>query len=441
MLLTFLIYIGTALLVVNQRIGWNDTGGPNWLAVLFRSDIWFAFAAIVALPYLRKTSFEKHSKIVLLIIPFGFLISTLLSSVYNLLLNKVFADAFGLYDLCKCIISTIIGFAIYRISQSSFKFRDHLIQILVFAPAIYVVAGLVFISTGNNDIPFFDKDPYDLNPAAGIIGLGNRFQGLASNPNIVAMQSTIAMCLIFPRFFLSGKHLLQKCALAAYAVSLFAIMMWTGVRALAVIFPSIFLIYLWMASSFNKQGFLRGIKIAGLAGSCLGLFFVLINSLQCTQVIQERFSFGDGRIFLWIYYGEMLLHNPIGFGLGFESIVDTDVSGMGLRLPPHNAILQAGMYAGYAGAGLTLFLIYKVIGVIIRVKQAIRCKKPTHESDGVALAWCSLVTNLMFGGMLLADFNFSILTGLLLAQVSQIDRGGGLLKSHSQKENTCAQKT
>jgi hypothetical protein len=441
MFLKFLIYIGTALLVVNQRIGWNDEGGPSWLAVLFRADLWFAFAAIVALPYLRKTTLERYSKIVLLTIPFSFLSFTLLSSSYNFLLNKVFADAFGLYDLCKCIISTIIGYAIYKISQNSFKFTDHLIQILVFAPAIYVVAGLVFIATGNNDISFFKKNPYDVNPAAGIIGLGSRFQGLASNPNIVAMQSTIAMCLIFPRLVLSGKHLLQKCALAAYAVSLFAIMMWTGVRALAVIFPSILLIYLWMQSSFNKQGFLRGIKIAGLAGSCLGLFFVLINSLEFTQVIQERFSGGDGRIFLWIYYSKLLLLNPVGFGLGFESIVDTDVSGLGLRLPPHNAFLQAGMYAGYVGAGLTLFLIYKVIGVIIRVKQAIRCKKPTHESDSVALAWCGLVINLMFAGMLLADFNFSILTGLLLAQVSQIDRKGGLLKSHSQKENTCAQKT
>jgi len=301
MLLTFLIYIGTALLVVNQRIGWNDTGGPNWLAVLFRSDIWFAFAAIVAIPYLRKTSFEKHSKIVLLTIPFGFLIFTLLSSGYNLLQNKVFADAFGLYDLCRCIISTIIGVAIYRISQSSSKFRNHLIQILIFTPAIYVVAGLVFIVTGNNDIPFFDKNPYDLNPAAGIVGLGSRFQGLASNPNIVAIQSAVAMGLIFPRLVLSKNQLLQKCAWAAYAAALLAIMMWTGVRALAVVFPSIFLISLWMQSSFNKQGFFRVIKIAGLAGSCLGLFFVLINSLEFTQVIQDRFNTGDGRIFLWIY--------------------------------------------------------------------------------------------------------------------------------------------
>lgn len=438
MFLKFLIYIGTALLVVNQRIGWNDTGGPNWLAVLFRSEFWFAFAAIVALPYLRKTYLEKHSKLALLTIPFGFLIFTLLSSGYNLLLSKIFADAFGLIVLCRCIICTIISVAIYRISQSSFKFRNHLIQILIFAPAIYVVAGLVFIATGNNDIPFFDKDPYDLNPAAGIIGLGSRFQGLASNPNIVAIQGTVAMCLIFPRLVLSKNHLLQKCAFAAYAVSLFAIMMWTGVRGLTVTFPAILLILAWLQISFKKEGFIRVIKIAGLAGSCLGLFFVLINSLQCTQVIQERFSGGDGRIFLWIYYGKLLLLNPVGFGLGFESIVDMDVSGLGLRLPPHNAILQAGMYAGYVGAGLTLFLIYKVLGAIVRARRQISL---SVESAGVVLAWCGLVANLMFTGMLMEDLNFSILTGLLLSRTSEISGKDWLPKKRQQKESTYVQKT
>jgi len=137
------------------------------------------------------------------------------------------------------------------------------------------------------------------------------------------------------------------------------------------------------------------------------------------NITGNRLADEDGRLFLWAYYGDLLFRNPLGFGLGFDSIVDTNVGFQGIRLMPHNAILQAGMYAGYLGVGVTLYQILKVVGVISCIKQDLGSINLSSTLIGLALAWCTLVVNQMFTGLLNADFNFSILTALLLVKFLQ----------------------
>jgi O-antigen ligase len=150
----------------------------------------------------------------------------------------------------------------------------------------------------------------------------------------------------------------------------------------------------------------------------IGMILVFIPT--DLNILGTRFDSDDGRLFIWAYYLNLIVRNPLGFGLGFDSIVDTNIGLEGLRLPPHNAILQAGMYAGYIGIGVSLYLILKVFGIICQIKQEMKTINPPLNIIGIILAWISLVVNQMFSGFLSEDFNFSILTALLLVKFMQL---------------------
>jgi hypothetical protein len=122
----------------------------------------------------------------------------------------------------------------------------------------------------------------------------------------------------------------------------------------------------------------------------------------------------DGRLFLWVYYLDLLVRNPMGLGLGFETIAGSGSIIEGQRLPPHNALLQAGMYAGIGGVLVSVFLILRVGALISRIKRYLDRSEISLDLMGLTLAWCSIVISVMFAGLLQSDFNFSIVTGLLL---------------------------
>jgi hypothetical protein len=136
--------------------------------------------------------------------------------------------------------------------------------------------------------------------------------------------------------------------------------------------------------------------------------------------MSERLGTEDGRLYLWHYYSVKLLQSPFGYGLGFETIVNTELLTKGQRVPPHNTLLQAGMYAGFAGVGLSVFTIWQVSIVIARIRRTMRFVRVPHEVVGLTLAWACTVSIAMFGGLLSGDFNLAIITGLLLAGVATL---------------------
>ena len=409
--LTLFIYVGMFLLVFNQRIGWSDEGGPNLLVFLLRSDVWFTLTALLALfslPHLKITGLQKkilfNSSVMLIGIIF-------FSSAINGLLHNSVIDYFGLTDLFKLFIATILGLTIYRLALNQIKFYESLVGILLWTSIINVFVAILFLATGINNIPGFNNLTDYGDGGAGFVGLGGRFQGVGSNANIAAVQSCIALGILIPKLMFAGTSSPKKIFLAMYGLALGILLMWTGVRAAILSFLVMLVVFIWLNFRLTTSGLLRIFGSIVLVASLIATVLVFIPA--DLDILGARLESEDGRLFLWTYYGNLLLSNPLGFGLGFMSIADTNIGPKGMSLPPHNAILQAGMYAGYIGVGVTLYLIFKVFGIIIKAKRNMTCSN-SPEFVGLALAWCSLITNQMFAGFLSAEFSFSILTALIL---------------------------
>ncbi len=415
--LILFLYIGIILQGFNQRIGWLDIGGPSLLIFFLRSEVWFAFAVILALFSVRQLKIVGLSKKILFDSSLVLIGAIFISSVINGFLNNSFMDYFGIADLFKCVVATIIGLIIYRLARSPRGISECLVGILMWAPLINCFVAILVLAFGINNIQGFNELADGGDGGAGFIGLGGRFQGVGSNANIPAVQCCIAIGILMPKLIYSGASLLKKVCLAIYGLALGILVLWTGVRSAILSIFIMLVLFIWLNFRLTLRSLLQMLAIMIL----VVCFIEIILALTPTNlnIFNQRLESEDGRLSLWSYYGSLLLRNPLGFGLGFESIVDTNIGIQGLRLPPHNAILQAGMYAGYIGGGVSLYLIYKVLAIIAQIKLSMQSIDPPLNLIGLALAWCSLVTNQMFAGFLSAEFNFSILTALILSDFLQ----------------------
>ncbi len=410
--LILFIYLGMFLLVFNQRIGWSDEGGPNLLNILLRSDVWFTFASILALfslSHLRVAGLRKKILLNSSLILVGIII---FSSGINGLMRNSFIDYFGLTDLFKIFIATVLGLVIYQLTIKQIKIYESLVRILLWTSIINVFVALLFLATGINNIPGFNSLTDYGDGGAGFVGLFGRVQGVGSNANIAAVQSCIALGILMPKLIEAGASPLKKMCLVIYGLALGVIILWTGVRAAILSFFVMLVVFVWLNFRPTTNSLWR---IFGAMVFIISLMLTVLVLIPADlDILGARLDSEDGRVFLWTYYGNLLFKNPLGFGLGFISIADTNIGPQGMSLPPHNAILQAGMYAGYIGVGVTLYLIFKVFGIITKVKRNSIGAYPS-EFVGLALAWCSLITNQMFAGFLSAEYSFSILTALILA--------------------------
>lgn len=417
-LVALFVYVGAALLLVNQRVGWDDAGGPNILAAVLRSDVWFGLAIIASFVYLPQwLPRNRVAKQVLFSAPITFLVLTGIASVMNGIFHGQFIDYLGASEVGRMLISFWVGLIVFSLARSQDGFAPKLVQILIWAPMANIIVGLSVIGLGINTIPGFNDN--ELN-GEGFVGLGLRFQGLGSNANIVSVQSSIAIALLLPKLLYAKFPLWKKAGFAAYLLGLCSIMVWTGVRAGLVVLPVIFLLLVWVLFSPTITGMFRILGMLVFAGGFVGLVSVVADSLGALEMLTERLGTEDGRLFLWQHYAGLLLQNPFGFGMGFESIVDTALVVKDQRLPPHNTLIQAGMYAGFAGVGVSLFIIGRMLIVLASIRRAMQFVPVSPELIGLGLAWASLVTSVMFGGLLNGDFNFTILTGLLFAGVSML---------------------
>jgi hypothetical protein len=411
------IYVGMILQLFNQRIGWSDEGGPNLLVFLLRSDIWFTLTAIVALFSLPHPKINGLQEKILFKSPVILAVVIIISSAINWFLHNFFLDYFGLFDFFKLFIATFLGLTVYRLAINQVNVYESFVGILLWTSMINVFVALLFLVTDINNIPGFNDVTDYGDGGAGFVGLGGRFQGVGSNANIPAVEACIALGILIPNLIGKGASLPRKIFLSIYGLALGMLIIWTGVRAAVLSFFVMLAVFIWLNFRLTKSGLLRIFGTIVLIISSIGVVLALIPAEL--DIFGTRLDSEDGRLTLWAYYGSLLLWNPLGFGLGFTSIVDTNIGPQGMSLPPHNAILQAGMYAGYIGVGITLYLIFKILGVITITKKNITGSYPS-AFIGLVLAWCSLVTNKMFAGFLSADYSFSILTALVLAGACRV---------------------
>lgn len=420
-------YLGVALLLVNQRVGWEDSGGPQLLAFALRSDIWILLGVVVTLAIAPRwapipMAYKKIYREILVISPIAFLLCSLFASVLSKVSTGLFIDIFGLADLAKIILSMSIGIVVFNLTLSYEGFASRLIQILTWAPLANVLIGIFAVTTSVNSLQGFNDISAEGRGGAGFIGVGGRFQGLGSNANLAMIQTAIGLALLVPQVTNSvASPFWKRMLFIVYGIALCIVMAWTGVRATLIIWPVMFAMLFWLQYRPSKTNLTGNIFLLLKIGLFVILGSLITDALDMHQTLIERLQGGDGRLFLWERYSKLLIENPLGIGFGFDSIAQTDSIIDGQRLPPHNALLQAGMYAGVFGVLISLFLILRVVGLIIRIKLSSRKLDISPEITGLILAWTSLIIAVMFAGLLNADYNFATLTALLLGLAARSD--------------------
>jgi len=432
-LLKFPFYVAVAILMVNAKVGGKDGSGMNIMAIMFRSEVWIAVGLIMAIFIIPKSiptnkGQQRRVRDILYIAPLLFIFFTILATTVSGFYGESISHPLGRDEFIRTLMCTGLSIVIYKIAISDHDFGHTLISILIWSPIANIIVGVIVLTTSINHIPGFNEG-FNM----GFMGIGARFQGLGNNPNIALTQTSIALALLLPRLVQPSSLVprWEKMALGVYAILLCMLMIWTGTRAVLVMVPVMFIMLFWLR--FRLTRFSNIFQ----QGNNLALLFILIIMipllwagsviLEIQESLLERMAGGleqssTGRLFLWKFYFNQLMQNPMGFGLGFENIIETyELNKAGDRLPPHNAFLQAGVYAGIGGVLVSVYLILRIGCVFAHVKRYLDRSKISGELMGVIVAWSSLATSLMFVGMFQSVFSFAVLTALLLALSSQLN--------------------
>ena len=405
------ILFGLSLSLLNQKIGWASSGGPNWSALALRPDIWVGIGALMLIARSKKMYVAGLNKHLLIKIPLWFIGLTILASLINGILEGEYITSLGILDISKCLIALITGLAIYEFSVREVSFARIAKNIFILMPIIAVGAALYFLISGMNYVPNINEAR--AGQGGGIIAYGGRLQGLSSNPNIVATTICISISMIIPDLIEKRQKAEKRFVKLLYAVILISLMLWTGVRAAIVSLVITMGSYIWLKFKLKRRTIGRVLIIVLSFMVAVAVITWITGSFGPLSVMGERLTNSeDGRLWIWRYYSEILIDNPFGLGLGYENIVDVDPTGQNLRLTPHNTFLLAGIYAGLGGLIVNLQYVHLVI------KKIYKSKKVGWMSTDVTclvLGWISLLVNMVFGGLMLGDYSFVCLTALILA--------------------------
>jgi len=407
-----------ALLSVHFRTGaGSDNIDFNFVAMAFRVILWFSVLLIATMIFRPKLLLVKpslnHANMTYVIYSWPmFLFLTLISTVLSALIFGVTVSALDAVIFIQVIGCFFIMMLVYNLLKIEPTRVKGVMIVLMLLPSIQIL-GVIFISEELATVLGINRD-YDF---VWYFGYGNRFVGLLGNANAVAVQACISLAII-SCFLLSKGHklsaywLLLKLFLILYACAVLAIIILTGVRAaLLSILVMAFVIFI-NARARQKLIFIFSMFMFSIFGTIYGFDAGLFD------VLLERLNQSDGRMFIWQFYVEKLAYNPIGYGLTFENVIDTKAIELGrlddVRLTPHNAFLEIGVYSGLLGIILSIFLVI-VFSLIMRPIYQVGFNGLNKWYLAACLAWAGLIVNHFFGGIFFGNWLFAILTGVILA--------------------------
>lgn len=416
--LHYSLLICITLLSVHFRTGVGSDGGDfNILAFSLRAVLWFGVFFLIVMLLNPKLFFVKPSltsinrTTVIYSWPL-FMCLTLISTIVS---GFVFDEGVSALDAREGV--EVIGcFALILVIYNLLIRDPHLVKgilvVLLYLPAVQML-GVIFISPEFAEVLGVNSD-FDF---IWYFGYGNRFIGLLGNANAVAFQCCIALPILTN--LLISRHVrpkstraFVKAILAIYGCVIIAMILLTGVRAALFSILIMLFVFVFYLPLRQRLQFLAFGVIVGITGVVVGI------DIGVFDVIWERLGQNDGRIFIWRYYIEVLTLNPLGYGLTFENIIDiTSIQNMGkytVRLTPHNALLEVGVYSGWLGMTLMIMCLVAILQLVLSV-----LRRPFFGLNlwykSACVAWVGLVVNSMFGGLLFGSWFFSILTAIILA--------------------------
>lgn len=419
-LYVFLLFC-IALLSVHFRTGaGSDSIDFNYFAMAFRAILWFAVLFIITIAIRPKLLVVKPS---LNLINMTFVIYSWPMFVFLTLIGTVFSalffgakvstlDTMNFIQVIGCFLLMLLVYNLLKIEPTRVK---GVMLVLLLLPGIQIL-GVIFISEELATILGMNRD-YDF---VWYFGFGNRFVGLLGNANAVAVQACISLAIIISLLISKGHRpsaywRVAKLFLIMYAGSVLVIIFLTGVRAALLSILAIGLVIFIYATARQRLVILVLMFFISIIAIIFGIDAGLFD------VLQARLDQSDGRIFIWQFYIEKLADNPIGYGLTFENVIDVTTVEIGkiydVRLTPHNAFLEVGVYSGLLG--LILSIVF-VVAVSLIMRPIYQRWLYGHNTWYVAacLAWVGHIVNYFFGGVFYASWLFAILTGVILAAQS-----------------------
>jgi len=422
-LVIILLLGGIVLLVYNKRVGIADPGGIVVTHLLLRPDLWFGVAVILALLVMPRQCLSpwgglKNTRRILRtgpLLAFGFAI---LGSMVAWLQYGVAMNGFGAQVCIRMVLCALLGILVYNLALNGQGIRRRMLVLLKWTPIASVVLAFCFIISPAFIGAVFG--PEILVEGTGLFSFGARYQGLTSNPDMLATSSCIAIALLLPGFINDIRRARPFAVIKGiYLFGLAGVITWSGVRAMVFILFLIVTANLALSFRFTKRGLRRFAYIVCAMAVIVLLVGVGLSHSGVVNVIAERFHGEDGRLFLWKFYGKTLLKNPFGLGFGFESIVHSDQIIPGQRLPPHNTFLEMAMYGGWAGLLMHMLVLWWMLRSIIRVRKAFGYASPLPvRLQSLILGWMTSVASVFFAGLIFIDYYYTIITALLLIELS-----------------------
>ena len=404
------VVIGILTIISNQVVNVQN-GEFNWSAVFFRSEVWFALsiglAGIIApkqlltlhLPWKRKVNVILQSQ-------FLFLFFCILATLMTGLLGGAMFDYFGAMSAMTILVSGFLGILVFNLAMKSDQFIDTMSWTFAVLPLISLSSFIFGMGLENesND---------------------QRFRGFSSNPNIIAIQSMVALGIFIPKLFqINIGRPIFSIFITSSVVIVLTVALLTGTRAalvvLVLLISSVILLHFRLKSSVDISSFLWGL----LSFTILFVFFWAVFNTGIFDIIIYRANEGgDIRIQLWEFYSSKIFERPWGFGFGFESVIDVNNIFPPLRLPPHNFLLLSGIYGGIAGMVVVTYIIFRIMRLIISIRHRFH-EDTSNRIESLALAWIANIGNMIFGGTFFGDYVNSMLMSLLLASVIRANVAG-----------------
>jgi len=418
--------IGVVLLSVHLKTGAGSDGGLNIIAVLSRAQVWFLSLIVLFLFLKPKIFFIKFSiiniKRTIIIYSWpAFLFLCLISTFISIISNDVGISKIDSSNIFQVVICFGLVLIVLNLLDKKPEHIKGILIAMLLMPLIQIF-GILLIS---NDLAQYIgvNDEYDF---VWYFGYGERFVGLLGNANGVSVGCSVAFA-IWLILFLNLKTISKKyymfltSMLLVYGALILIMIIMTGVRAslLSILIMS-FLCFFLIS---KKQ------KIVVFTMSMFLLFVLIVFSIQTGlfYVLQERLQQSNGRFFIWKYYLEQLAVNPLGFGLTFENVIDvTKLQTLELftvRLTPHNAFLEVGVYTGILGIILTFVCLLAVIKSMVPIFKNSSIKLGIWYK-AACVAWLGLMVNYFFGSLIYGSWYFAILSSIIVSY------------EHNQKTNT-----
>ena len=424
--LQWFLLICVALLSVHFKTGVSSgVGEINIIALGLRATLWFG-ALFICIFFIKpslffiKFSLLKANKVIVISswpLFFFFTLVGTMATVISYGVNLSTRDLSEFVEVAGCFALVLV---VYNISRLDPMFTKKILLILLFFPAVQVLGVLMVPEELAQKLGV--NDHYDF---VWYFGYGNRFVGLLGNANSVSVGACVSFGILFVYLVYGDKINLKLWPIIAitttilYLFLIIGMILLTGSRAsiLSVLVMSL------IVFSYSPVRHKFKLSIFALILSVMLIFYGVETGLF--TIILERIGQQDGRVFIWRYYVEQLALNPLGYGLAFENVIDvTKVKAFGVdsvRLPPHNVILEVGVYSGLLGIFLT---IVSLISMTKIMKPLLRA--PAYGLNiwykGACVAWVGLLTNYFFGSLIFGSWYFSILTGVILSAKALIKK-------------------